>query len=143
MRNQNLQLFLLLENDGVAQTLASVFPVMPAIHISARVPEQDSNANGRDSPVLKGTESCLLRRDNDKCAKGTVSGLWRPGCCLYYLHQFMLCPLWCRATGLCDRIVLVSIYRAKVATQSSVARNQIRNANRKSGEHEKRAEHSG
>lgn len=36
LRNQYLQLFLLLENDGVAQTLASGFPTMPAIHISGQ-----------------------------------------------------------------------------------------------------------
>lgn len=58
----------------------------------ARAPEQDSSVNGGDSPVLKGTESCLLQQGNDKCAKGTESGLWRPGCCLYNLHQVISYP---------------------------------------------------
>lgn len=51
-----------------------------------------AHVNGRDSPVLKGTESCLLQQGNDNCAKGTVSGVWRPGCCLYNLHQVISYP---------------------------------------------------
>lgn len=92
--------------------------------------------------MLKGTESCLLRQGNDMCKRHRIWGLEA------WLLPVQPSPshfvsLWCRATGLCHRIVLISIYREKVATQSSVARNQIRDANGKSREHEKRAEHSG
>ena len=141
--NQYLQLFLLLGNDRVALTLASGFPKVPAMYISGQGASRAVVSKSIDGPLPMGTGSPA--DFSGECRTCERLPIWGQKTChlwLYNLYQIIWRLLWCRATRIVNRIVPTSIYRAKVATHSMVARNQARDEHRKSIGHEIREENS-